>query len=34
MEARNMRINRVVLDNNIWISYFITGNEQKLIDII
>ena len=29
-----MRINRVVLDNNIWISYFITGNEQKLIDII
>ena len=29
-----MRINRFVLDNNIWISYLITKKEQKLIDII
>ena len=29
-----MRINRFVLDNNIWISYFITNNQQQIIDII
>ncbi len=29
-----MRNNRFVLDNNIWISYFITNNQQKIIDII
>jgi uncharacterized protein len=29
-----MRVNRFVLDNNIWISYFITNSQQKIIDII
>lgn len=29
-----MRIDRFVLDNNIWISYLITKKEQTLIDII
>ncbi|MDI9364434.1 MAG: putative toxin-antitoxin system toxin component, PIN family [Flavobacterium sp.] len=29
-----MRFNRFVLDNNIWVSYFITNQQQKLIDII
>jgi putative PIN family toxin of toxin-antitoxin system len=29
-----MRVNRFVLDANIWISYLITEAEQKLIDII
>jgi putative PIN family toxin of toxin-antitoxin system len=29
-----MRIKRFVLDNNIWVSHFITKSEQKLIDII
>ena len=29
-----MRINRFVLDNNIWISYFITDKQQKIVDII
>lgn len=29
-----MRVNRFVLDANIWISYLITETEQKLIDII
>lgn len=29
-----MRINKFVLDNNIWVSYFIRANEQSLIDII
>ena len=29
-----MRINRFILDNNIWISYFITNKQQKIIDII
>lgn len=29
-----MRVNRFVLDNNIWVSYFITKNEKALIDII
>lgn len=29
-----MRINKFVLDNNIWISYFIRANEQSLINII
>lgn len=29
-----MRINRFVLDNNIWISYFITNQQQKIIDIV
>ena len=33
-QERNMRVDRFVLDNNIWISYFITGQEQKLVDII
>ena len=29
-----MRVNRFVLDTNIWVSYLITGTEQRLIDII
>lgn len=29
-----MRVDRFVLDCNIWVSYFITKSEQKLIDII
>ena len=29
-----MRVDRFVLDNNIWISYLITKKEQTLIDII
>lgn len=29
-----MRDNRFVLDNNIWVSYFITNRQQTLIDII
>jgi putative PIN family toxin of toxin-antitoxin system len=29
-----MRVNRYVLDANIWVSYLITETEQKLIDII
>ncbi len=29
-----MKINRFVLDNNIWISYFITNQQQKIINII
>jgi uncharacterized protein len=29
-----MRVNRFVLDNNIWISYFITGGQQTIIDVI
>ncbi len=29
-----MRVDRFVLDNNIWISYLMTKKEQKLIDII
>lgn len=29
-----MRVNRFVLDNNIWISYFITNNHHRVIDII
>jgi putative PIN family toxin of toxin-antitoxin system len=29
-----MRVNRFVLDANIWVSYLITEAEQKLIDII
>lgn len=29
-----MRVNKFVIDTNIWISYFITGKEQKLIAII
>ncbi len=29
-----MRINRYVLDNNIWVSYFITNRQQKIMDII
>jgi uncharacterized protein len=29
-----MRINRFVLDNNIWVSYFITKNENRLLQII
>lgn len=29
-----MRVDRFVLDNNIWVSYLITGKEQKLVDII
>lgn len=29
-----MRVDRFVFDNNIWVSYLITGKEQKLIDII
>ena len=29
-----MRVNRFVLDTNILISYFITNNHQRIIDII
>ena len=29
-----MRINKFVLDANIWVSYFIKKNELKIIDII
>ncbi len=29
-----MRSKSYVLDNNIWISYFITNRQQKIIDII
>lgn len=29
-----MRVNRFVLDINIWISYFISNNQQQIIDII
>ena len=29
-----MRVNRFVLDNNIWISYFITNKQQQIVDII
>ena len=29
-----MRKDRFVLDTNIWVSYFITQTEQKLVDII
>lgn len=29
-----MRVNRFVLDANIWVSYLITETEQKLINII
>ena len=29
-----MRINRFVLDNNIWVSYFITKNEDRLLQAI
>jgi len=29
-----MRVDRFVFDNNIWVSYLISGSEQKLIDII
>jgi putative PIN family toxin of toxin-antitoxin system len=32
--ANAMRINRFVLDNNIWVSYFITKNEDRLLQII
>jgi putative PIN family toxin of toxin-antitoxin system len=32
--GNSMRINKFVLDNNIWVSYLITRKEQKLIDII
>ena len=28
-----MRVNRFVLDNNIWISYFISKQQQVIIDI-
>ncbi|MDI9364431.1 MAG: putative toxin-antitoxin system toxin component, PIN family [Flavobacterium sp.] len=29
-----MRVNRFVLDNNIWVSYFITKQQQKIVDLI
>ena len=29
-----MRSERFVLDNNIWISYFITNSQQRIVDII
>ncbi len=29
-----MRVNRFVLDTNIWISYFITNSHHRIIDII
>ena len=33
-QERTMRINKFVLDNNVWVSYLITRREQTLIDII
>jgi putative PIN family toxin of toxin-antitoxin system len=32
--GKSMRVNRFVLDANIWVSYLITETEQTLIDII
>jgi putative PIN family toxin of toxin-antitoxin system len=32
--ASNMRVKKFVLDNNIWISYFVTRNELRLLQII
>lgn len=32
--ASKMRVKKFVLDNNIWISYFITKNELRLLKII
>ena len=32
--GNNMRIDRFVLDNNIWVSYFITKSEDRLLQII
>ena len=32
--GNSMRINKFVLDNNIWVSYFITKKDQKLLEII
>ncbi|HTI92350.1 MAG TPA: putative toxin-antitoxin system toxin component, PIN family [Puia sp.] len=32
--GNKMRINKFVLDNNIWVSYFITKKKQKLLEII
>ncbi len=32
--GKSMRVNRYVLDANIWVSYLITESEQKIIDII
>jgi predicted nucleic acid-binding protein len=29
-----MRVNKFVLDNNIWVSYFITKKENILLEII
>lgn len=29
-----MRVNKFVLDANIWVSYLITNNEQLLTDIV
>lgn len=29
-----MRINKFVLDANIWVSYLITNKEQRLTDIV
>ena len=34
IQGHIMRINKFVLDNNIWVSYLITRREQLLIDII
>jgi hypothetical protein len=34
LTRKTMRVDRFVFDNNIWVSYLISGNEQKLIDII
>ena len=33
-QGKAMRVDRFVLDNNIWVSYLISGQEQNLIDII
>jgi hypothetical protein len=32
--GNKMRVNKFVLDNNIWVSYFITKKEQRLLEII
>ncbi len=34
LKKKQMRSNRFVLDNNIWVSYFITKQQQKIVDFI
>jgi len=34
IKQEKMRINKFVLDNNIWVSYFITKRVRELLEII